>query len=88
MSDAAIYADSACEIYGMAVGALVVVDVGNDEPDPRVGDILTESIRVPVPDPSAALITQKPMAKTFEELVAEADSFADLKALVLANARP
>ena len=38
----------------------------------------------PVPEP----VPPVPPTKTFEELVAEADSFADLKALVLANARP
>ena len=38
-------------------------------------------IDAPTPEPV-------PPTKTFEELVAEADSFAALKALVLANARP
>ena len=49
----------------------------------QTGDTYIHGVVTPAPVPEPV-----PPTKTFEELVAEATSFDDLKALVLANARP
>ena len=49
----------------------------------QTGDTYIHGVVTPAPVPEPV-----PQAKTFEQLVAEATSFDDLKALMIANARP
>lgn len=72
------WADASCETLGLPIGSFTPVFFEEGAPDPRTGVLLAEPTPEPPPPPA-------PPPPTFEELVAQASTFAELKRLVAEN---
>ena len=72
------WADASCETLGQPPGSLTPVVFADGAPDPRTGVLLAEPTPKPLSPPA-------PIPPALEQLIAQASTFAELKALVAAK---